>query len=584
MKKAVLLSALTLLLVGVGQTVVKAAPENSSVNPLIVKEETFLGADFSQGIYTYQLDRTFKETPNTLSSWIRLGRLNYGEAGGVIFGNYEYYNDSSINLEIDKNRNVLLRWNHTEIEIVFDKYIVPVDEWTHISVVRDVSKKQFILYANGNAVQKVSSNMGNNPISAYKFIVGGDWSNWRVAKKVFKGEIGQVTAYNRALSSKEVYVDFMAENNINASNRTGLMFNSEFTLGCKETVDTSSNGYKTSIISNDYFYKKDIYEAKDYSIAVIPDPQVMTHWLQGNLPSISEYIIEKDKTHNVAMTICVGDNADGVATSHPQYDMDYQLTAIKNEYNKLYNAGIPWVTTPGNHDYDDNKPSARKLTYYNKYFNHDEIKKYDYFGDVYQEGQTQNAYYTFEEGGVKYLVVGLEFGADDNVLKWANEVVANYSDHRVIVYTHAYIAGEGEIIDKQSIHRPSGYGFANGACNDPIEIFDEFIKKHENIFMVLSGHVPSDNILLKESTGIHGNKIMQFLIDAQGIMMTGCESLVSMLTFDELNQKLYINFTSTTTQELFNIQNQFEISFEGYTNILSSIYYDEDGNLKDEYI
>ena len=34
------------------------------------------------------------------------------------------------------------------------------------------------------------------------------------------------------------------------------------------------------------------------------------------------------------------------------------------------------------------------------------------------------------------------------------------------------------------------------------------------------------------------------------------------------------------TNKLYNVQNQFTYSFKGHTNILSSVYYDENGNLK----
>lgn len=581
MKKIVTLSLLTLLISGVSSTIVKGNNQQE-YTPVIIKEETEVGADFSSGIYTYELDKKFKETPNTFEAWVRLGEIPKGESGGVIFGNYEYYNSFSINLEIDKNRNVKLNWNN-EVVVVFDEYTLEVDEWRHISVVRDVDSKMYILYVNGNAVQKVEANNGNSGLSDYKFIVGGDWANWRAAKNVFKGEIAQVTIYSKALNNHAIYKDYIYGYDISSETRENLMFNAEFSFDCQEAKDTSKNGNHATIRSNDYFYKADIYEAKDYSFAVIPDPQVMAHWLQGNLSTISDYIIEKNETHNVAMTICVGDNADGVASSNPDLDMDYQLSAVKREYDELYAEGIRWATTPGNHDYDNNSPVSRSLTYYNKYFAHDELMDYDYFGDVYEEGQTQNAYYLFEESGVKYLFMSIEFGADDDMLDWANEVVESYPERRVVVFTHAYIGGDGEVINHLSPHRPSSYGFAAGKCNDPVDIFDKFISKHSNIFMVFSGHVPSDDIFVNVAQGVHGNTIYQFLIDAQGIMMTGCESLVSLLTFDELNQKVYVNYESTTTRELYNIQNQFEFSFAGSTDILSSIYYDEDGNLKDEY-
>lgn len=582
MKKVISLSLLAILLSGIGLSITKGN-NDEEFSPIIIKEESYIGADFSNGIYTYELDKKFNETPNTFEAWVRLGELPKGEAGGVIFGNYEYYNYSSINLEINANRNVLLNWNHDEIKVIFDEYSLKVDKWEYISVVRDTNNKSFKLYINGNIVQEVKTNTGGDALSDYKFIVGGDWANWRANKNIFKGEIAQVSAYSRTLTSREIYKDYLFDYEIDSELRQNLLFNAEFSLDCLEGLDTSSNKNNATLRSNDYFYKEDVYEAKDYSLAVIPDPQVMAHWLQGNLPSISEYIIEKDETHNIMATLCVGDNADGVASSHPQLNMDYQLGAIKKEYDKLYDAGIPWATTPGNHDYDNNKPSLRGLVDYNRYFSHEEMMDYDYFGDVYKDGETQNAYYLFEECGVKYLVISIEFGASDSVLEWANSIAEEYPDRRIIVYTHAYIGGDGEVINASSPHRPSSYGFAKGACNDPYQIFDKFIKKHSNMFMVFSGHVPSDDIFMKEAKGEHGNTIYQFLIDAQGIMMTGCESLVSLLTFDELNQKIYVNFESTTTRELYNVQNQFEFSFEGSTDILSSTYYDEDGNLKEQY-
>ena len=50
------------------------------------------------------------------------------------------------------------------------------------------------------------------------------------------------------------------------------------------------------------------------------------------------------------------------------------------------------------------------------------------------------------------------------------------------------------------------------------------------------------------------------------------------MNFDELNQRISVNFVTTTSNRLYNIQNQFTYSFKGHTDILSSMYYDADGN------
>ena len=46
---------------------------------------------------------------------------------------------------------------------------------------------------------------------------------------------------------------------------------------------------------------------------------------------------------------------------------------------------------------------------------------------------------------------------------------------------------------------------------------------------------------------------------------------------DELNQELYIDYYSTYHQKSFNIQNHYKVNFKGYTHLLSSTYYNEDG-------
>lgn len=572
-----LISLFTVLSIGSGVEV-KAKTKYS--------DETLIGADFSSGNFSFQLSKKFKEAPDTIEAWVRLGELSIGESGGVIFGNYEYYNYNGVKVEVDSNRNISLNWNGGQIIITFEDYELAIDEWTHISVVRDEENYSFLLYVNGKLVQKISTYTGIDAVSNYAYIVGGDWSNWKVTKNTFQGEIGQVTVYNRKLNSKEIYSDYLFSETINSTNRKGLLFNGELTFNCQSIIDTSGYENNAYLRSNDYFYEGNLYDAEDYTLAVIPDPQIMTHWRQQSLPSINKYITSYNRKNpnKVAMTICVGDNADGYNKDFPDLTLDWQFAGIKKVYSELHNAGIRWMTTPGNHDYDDDCAAKRDLSYYNKYFSYDEISQYEYFEEAYQENQTQNAAYKFEVSGVKYLAISIEFGADDNVLKWANEIVAKYPDRRVIVVTHAYIGADGEIIDKDNINSPTKYAWnSHIEVNSPTDIYEKFISQHENIFMVFSGHVPTDDIFIKTSEGKHGNKIMQFLIDAQGALGGGAESLLSMITFNEKEQTIGVNYVNTMTDKLYNVQNQFTYSFKGHTKLLSDIYYDQDGNLRSDY-
>ena len=543
----------------------------SQIMPL---EETFIGADFSSGIYAYQLMDKFYQSPNTIEAWVRLGFLANEESGGVIFGNTCSDNKAGTKVEVNSNRNIVLFWNGGESQIIFDKYVLESDDWNHIAVVRDTNNNNFALYVNGSLVQKINKNVGTDCISDYKYIVGGDWSNWMQAKNPFKGEIAQVTVYNDSLTSREVYQDFNNSDEISYKTRDNLLFNGEFTFDCLGSNDTSRFANHATLRSNDYLYEGELYEAEDYALTIIPDPQILTNHRQDLLKTLSQYLIEHKESQKLDAVICVGDNTDGTGKFEREY------TAIKKEYDNLKEAGLRWMTTPGNHDYDNNVGSSRALTEYNKYFPYDEISQYSYFGGAYKEGETQNAYYLLEMGGVKYLFMSLEFGVDDNALAWANEILPQYPDHRVILFTHGYLTTSGERMVAGDAHCPTNYGYASKVqVNNPDQIFDKFVRKHKNMFMVFCGHIPCDDIKLKEDVGDNGNVIMSFLIDAQGVLMTGGESMVSFMNFDELNQRISVNFVTTTSNRLYNIQNQFTYSFKGHTDILSSMYYDADGNL-----
>ena len=507
-----------------------------------------------------------KLSDNTLQSYKR--DINQYES---------YVEEKQINYTKVDEKSVKEYLEYFELENpinAFDKYVLESDDWNHIAVVRDTDNNNFALYVNGSLAQKINKNVGTDCISDYKYIVGGDWSNWMQSKNPFKGEIAQVTVYNDSLTSREVYEDFNNSAEISYKTRDNLLFNGEFTFDCLGSNDTSRFANHATLRSNDYLYEGELYEAEDYALTIIPDPQILTNHRQDLLKTLSQYLIENKESQKLDAVICVGDNTDGTG----QFEREY--TAIKKEYDNLKEAGLRWMTTPGNHDYDNNVGSSRALTEYNKYFPYDEISQYSYFGGAYKEGETQNAYYLLEMGGVKYLFMSLEFGVDDNALAWANEILPQYPDHRVIMFTHGYLTTSGERMVAGDAHCPTNYGYASKVqVNNPDQIFDKFVRKHKNMFMVFCGHIPCDDIKLKEDVGDNGNVIMSFLIDAQGVLMTGGESMVSFMNFDELNQRISVNFVTTTSNRLYNIQNQFTYSFKGHTDILSSMYYDADGNL-----
>ena len=103
------------------------------------------------------------------------------------------------------------------------------------------------------------------------------------------------------------------------------------------------------------------------------------------------------------------------------------------------------------------------------------------------------------------MVVSLEFCARQGPVDWANKVIAEHPTYNVIILTHFHLTRKGTI-------NQTNAGYGDLTCQS---IYDQLIKMHPNILMVLSGHVTGSAWRVDE--GVKGNKIYQVLQDYQRI-------------------------------------------------------------------
>ena len=103
------------------------------------------------------------------------------------------------------------------------------------------------------------------------------------------------------------------------------------------------------------------------------------------------------------------------------------------------------------------------------------------------------------------MVLSLEFAPSEATLAWANDVVRAHKDRQVIVATHYYMRPEGRGTDE----KPYGLDGAG-----PEELWQNFVSKHPNIFMVVSGHVLG--VHCQTSINMHGKPVHEILCDYQG--------------------------------------------------------------------
>lgn len=249
-----------------------------------------------------------------------------------------------------------------------------------------------------------------------------------------------------------------------------------------------------------------IEPGQPFTIAVLPDTQYYSFESpQGGNPDMflrqTHWLAEMAAEQNIALMLHVGD-----ITEHNRADE----WLVARQSIRVLDGIIPYALAVGNHDIG---PAGTRGTGFNTYFPLQNYASLPSFGGVFMPGQMENSYHTFRIAEMDFLVVVLEFWPRDAVVAWANEVVASHPEHATIVLTHTYTGSDGR-------RRASGYEYSVGqgtgdGLNTGADLWEKFIRKHPNIMLVLSGHVPHSAVPRDIGIGDFGNAVYEILMDFQ---------------------------------------------------------------------
>lgn len=239
-----------------------------------------------------------------------------------------------------------------------------------------------------------------------------------------------------------------------------------------------------------------------FTLAVIPDSQQeVLKPDDDRLANRMQWLVAHRQALNLAMVLHVGDLMNWDTPDHIQYERASQA------FKLLDDAGIPYAIAVGNHDTAATKEGGsaaagktntnqRNTTTFNTYF---PARRLNVVGRSWQEGKVENAWRTFRAGGLDWLVINLELWARAEPIEWARKVIDEHPHHNVIVLTHAFLTGKGDIQANNG-----GYG-----DQSPQFIFDNLIKPCANVRLVFSGHVGTH--ARRTDKGDHGNTVYSFL-------------------------------------------------------------------------
>jgi hypothetical protein len=246
------------------------------------------------------------------------------------------------------------------------------------------------------------------------------------------------------------------------------------------------------------------------TIVVLPD----TQYYASSYPSVfnqqTRWIVAQQSALNIDVALHVGDLVDA--------DIPAQWTVANPAMRMLDKVGIPYTVVPGNHDY----ASVDRKTTMSNYFSPASMP---WVGGTMMPGQIDNNYMLVDIGPQKWLVVGIEFGARDSVVQWADTIMKTYAQYPAILLTHAYlyadntrydinVGGTNSNASTYQYWNPQYYGYtAAEGINDGEAMWQKIVRPNSNVKLVFSGHMTGAARLT--STRPDGTTVHQMLSDYQ---------------------------------------------------------------------
>ncbi len=226
-----------------------------------------------------------------------------------------------------------------------------------------------------------------------------------------------------------------------------------------------------------------------------------------------------------------------LAVNLPTYEetLTFEVPKAIEGYKFISDADIPFGVAPGNHDYDAiwaasafppnlEKPTSELesttedlgtlhlggLSNFSRAFGSDTdfFRDKEWYVDGFRGGG--NSAQIFSAAGFQFLHFAFEMHAGDDVLSWAQQIIDRYPGVPAIVTTHDYMNRFGERTHSAILNLAAA---DPGFNNTSQQIWDKFISRNDQIFMVLCGHNLGQ--ALRVDANAFGHNVYQIMADYQ---------------------------------------------------------------------
>ena len=301
---------------------------------------------------------------------------------------------------------------------------------------------------------------------------------------------------------------------------------------------------------------RDPVENVDYSFAVLGDIQCTTHFDVRNntinLDKMFTWILKNRGTKNIQYVFGLGDSVETLTTYAEAFRNPKEWALAGAQFARL-NGKIPYGVVRGNHD--DEAGYHRNICNKN-YQNQMDGFFYDSTKPATLGNSMSNSYRKITIGNHKYLMLFLDFRATPESLEWANDLIYQNHDCKVIISVHAYLTGSGGFYKQDIGSSNVDDTVLEWIAFDGSYLWNNLFSQHENIFMVLCGHYGIDNPIVQTRTGKEGNEVIEILVDPQNYERDDPCGTLMLLNFTEGAQKIRIEYFSPSKNKYFRAGNQ----------------------------
>lgn len=228
-----------------------------------------------------------------------------------------------------------------------------------------------------------------------------------------------------------------------------------------------------------------------WTLAVLPDTQVYSLRFPGLFSMQANWVAQNRERLDIRYALHLGD----VTNNNTRGEWENARDALE-----LIHGRVPLAIVTGNHDHGPSGDASSRDTHLNEYWPLARSRSQPTFGGSMADDDHNNTFHLFEAGGVKWIVVALEWSPRDETVAWANEVMAKHAapaagGRRGILITHAYLNNNDRRYDHTDASNPQDFNpheyRTPGSKNDGEQLWQKLVRRHD-FALVLNGHVLGD--------------------------------------------------------------------------------------------